>query len=263
MNEWEWQALEDRPEALSITVEGVELRKGSRVRLRPRPGGDTFDLALVGQTALVEAIEQDYDGRFHLAVVLESDPGKDLGFLRQPGHRFFFTPEEVEAIHEPRILVAGIGNIFLGDDAFGVEVVRRLGEFPPGVTVRDYGIRSYDLAYALLDGYDAIILVDAAARGGQPGTLYLIEPDMSGAPEQPPAADAHSMNPASVLQLAKTLGTVSARILVLGCEPAGIGGDQGEIGLSEAVSAAVPAAAERIGQLVANILNGVWPESFT
>jgi hypothetical protein len=179
MNEWEWQLLEDKTEAESICVDGVELKKGDRVRLHPRKGGDVLDIALAGQAAIIESIEQDYEGRLHVAVVVENDPGLDLGVLRQPGHRFFFTPEEVEPL-PLRILVAGIGNIFLGDDGFGVEVIQRLSShpFPKSVQVCDFGIRSYDLAFALLDGYDVTILVDAAPRGAAPGTLYVIEPDI-------------------------------------------------------------------------------------
>jgi hypothetical protein len=121
-----------------LEISGVEVRPGSRVRLRPRPGGDVMDIALTGQTATIECIEQDYEGKHHVCVVLDNDPGRDMGLLRQPGHRFFFDAEEVEpllpeeasnsssAAQKPTILVAGIGNIFLGDDAFGVEVVRRL-----------------------------------------------------------------------------------------------------------------------------------------
>jgi hypothetical protein len=100
MNEWEWQLLEEKTSVESINVSGVEVKAGERVRLRPRAGGDIFDLALAGQVALVESIEQDYEGRNHLAVVLEDDPGRDLGMLRQPGHRFFFSPEEVEPLDE-------------------------------------------------------------------------------------------------------------------------------------------------------------------
>jgi len=96
MNEWEWQLLEDKNPVESFDANGVELRAGSRVILRPRQGGDVFDLALAGKAAVIEAIEQDYEGKFHFAVVLEDDPGMDLGMLRQPGHRFFFNPEEVE-----------------------------------------------------------------------------------------------------------------------------------------------------------------------
>ena len=96
MNEWEWQLLEEKTPVESVNVSGVPVRQGARVRLKPRAGGDIFDLALAGKTAVVEAIEQDYEGKVHLAVVLEDDPGRDLGMLRQPGHRFFFSPEEVE-----------------------------------------------------------------------------------------------------------------------------------------------------------------------
>jgi hypothetical protein len=98
VNEWEWQLLEEKTPVESVPVDGVELRAGSRVVLHPRKGGDVFDLALAGKTALIECIEQDYEGKFHFAVVLEEDPGMDMGMLRQPGHRFFFDPEEVEAV---------------------------------------------------------------------------------------------------------------------------------------------------------------------
>ncbi len=96
MNEWEWQLLEEKTPAESVSIDGTEVKKGDRVLLHPRKGGDIFDLALAGQPAIIEAIEQDYEGKLHLAVVLEDDPGRDLGLLRQPGHRFFFSPEEVE-----------------------------------------------------------------------------------------------------------------------------------------------------------------------
>lgn len=253
MNEWEWQLLEEKPPVESVLVSGIDVKKGGRVRLRPRAGGDIFDLALVGQVAVVESIEQDYEGKLHLAVVLDDDPGKDLGMLRQPGHRFFFSTEEVEPL-PPSILVAGIGNIFLGDDGFGVEVIRRLSsrEFPQSVRVTDFGIRGYDLAYALLDGHDFTILVDAAGRGGAPGTLYVIEPDVTGHS----LMDAHAMNPASVLQLANSMGTVRGRIVLVGCEPATLGGDEGQMGLSDTVAAAVDEAARLIEDLVAKLLRG-------
>jgi hypothetical protein len=88
----------ERPAPSTVTVDGVALRKGSRVRLQPRSGADVMDVVLAGMVALVEAIEQDYEGRIHLAVVLEDDPGRDLGLERQPGHRFFFSPDEVEPL---------------------------------------------------------------------------------------------------------------------------------------------------------------------
>ena len=101
MNEWEWQLLEERTPVESISVLGVELKKGDRVRLRPRAGGDIFDLALAGKIAIIESIEQDYEDKVHFAVVIEDDPGLDMGMLRQPGHRFFFCTEEVEPLWTP------------------------------------------------------------------------------------------------------------------------------------------------------------------
>ena len=90
--------LEEHEQITEVTVGGVQIKTGDHVRLRPRAGGDIFDIALAGQVAIVESIEQDYENTVHLAVVLEDDPGKDLGMLRQPGHRFFFSPEEVEPL---------------------------------------------------------------------------------------------------------------------------------------------------------------------
>jgi hypothetical protein len=98
VNEWEWQLLEEKTPVESLPIGGVEVRAGDRVRLRPRQGGDIFDLALAGKVAVIESIEQDYEGKLHLAVVLDDDPGRDLGMLRQPGHRFFFEPQEVETL---------------------------------------------------------------------------------------------------------------------------------------------------------------------
>jgi hypothetical protein len=97
MNEWEWQLLEDK-KIETVDLKGITLRVGDRVRLCPHDGGDIFDLALAGKTAVVEAIEEDYEGLAHLAVVVDDDPGRDLGMLRRPGHRFFFSPEEVEPL---------------------------------------------------------------------------------------------------------------------------------------------------------------------
>jgi hypothetical protein len=96
MNEWEWQLLEDKPLIDRVPVDGVECSVGDRVRLRPRKGGDVMDLALAGRIGIIESIEQDYEGKLQVAIVLDDDPGKDLGLLRQPGHRFFFAPEELE-----------------------------------------------------------------------------------------------------------------------------------------------------------------------
>jgi len=97
MNQWEWELLEDKPSLEKIESGGRVLQKGDRVRLHPRKGGDIMDLALEGKIGIIESIEQDYEGEVQLAIVMEDDPGRDLGMLRQPGHRFFFKPEEVAA----------------------------------------------------------------------------------------------------------------------------------------------------------------------
>ena len=142
-----------------------------------------------------------------------------------------------------RVLVAGVGNVFLGDDGFGVEVVRRLGSlaWPAGVDVVDFGIRSLDLAYALSDGYDLVVLVDATRRGRAPGTLYVIEPE----PSPPGLVEAHAMVPDTVLGLARGM------VRVVGCEPASIpADDEIHVGLSEVVARSIEPAIELVSQLV-------------
>lgn len=157
-----------------------------------------------------------------------------------------------------KVLVAGVGNIFLGDDAFGVEVVQRLERriLPDHVRVVDFGIRSYDLAYALMEAWELVILVDAVCRGSEPGTVYVIEAEL---PQQEQSAaglsfDAHSMNPVSVLQLAAHLGGTIARTLVVGCEPASTGSDEGgQSGLSQPVQNAIDEAIRVIEELIAGV----------
>ena len=154
-----------------------------------------------------------------------------------------------------KILIAGLGNIFHGDDGFGCEVIRELSreKIPAGTTVKDFGIRSYDLAYALTDGYDTTILVDAVPRGEKPGTVFLIEPDLNRLGElETGAVDAHSLNPVAVLKLAQSLGDISGKLFLVGCEPAVLESD--EIGLSEPVRAAMPQALEMIQSLIAELL---------
>jgi hydrogenase maturation protease len=156
----------------------------------------------------------------------------------------------------PTILVACIGNIFHGDDGFGVEVARQLvgHPLPRQVLVKDFGIRGLDLAYALLDPWDLTILVDACQRGGEPGELYLIEPEMSEL-DGSVVMDAHTMNPAVVLRMVKSLAGTPGRILIVGCEPAELGSDEeGQMGLSGAVQAAVPEAIRMIEDVAAKTL---------
>jgi hydrogenase maturation protease len=158
-----------------------------------------------------------------------------------------------------RMLVAGVGNIFLGDDGFGVEVARRLAsaELPDWVRVADYGTSGMHLAYDLADGYGTTILIDAAPRGGQPGTLTVLEVERehraglaaSGGPLQGSRMfDAHGMQPDLVFGVLDMLGAETGRIFVVGCEPACL--DYG-IGLSEPVAAAVDEAVRLVKTLVA------------
>jgi len=159
-----------------------------------------------------------------------------------------------------RVLIACIGNIFLGDDAFGCEVAKLLAmrPLPHDVKLVDFGIRSFDLAYALMDGYETTIFVDAAPRGGDPGTIYVIEPDQNAiealdsgaAPFEP-----HGMNPLKVLHMVKSLGGKFRKIIVVGCEPQFTGEDgEGFMGLSEPVEAALVKAVEVVESQMAKCL---------
>jgi hydrogenase maturation protease len=146
------------------------------------------------------------------------------------------------------VLVAGIGNIFLGDDGFGVEVAQRLADegMPEGVAVRDYGTRGLHLAFEMLDGgYRTTVLVDATSRGGAPGCLYLIEPDAT--PDEAPTINAHAMSPATVLATLKMLGGSPGRVLIVGCEPASL---EERIGLSGPVAKAVNEAVRFVREIV-------------
>jgi hydrogenase maturation protease len=161
----------------------------------------------------------------------------------------------------PSILIAGIGNIFLGDDGFGCEVVKRLGKrpWPDSVRVIDFGIRGFDLAYALLDGYDVTIFIDAAPRGEAPGTLYTIRPeveDIESIDGQGPVVETHGMNPMKVLSMVKSMGGTFKEIVLVGCEPATFGPEEGQMGLSDEVEAAVDEAVIVVESLVAKIRNG-------
>jgi hydrogenase maturation protease len=154
---------------------------------------------------------------------------------------------------EPQILVAGVGNSWLQDDGFGSKVVEALGraELPGGVTLVDSGTGGLDLAYELMRGYDALVLVDVSRQGGEPGTLYVMEPDPA---EIKPIDDGevinpHGMDPRSVLRFVKTVGGWPGKITVIACEPAEVD----EMGLE--LSPAVAAAVERAVALVLETVN--------
>lgn len=160
----------------------------------------------------------------------------------------------------PTILVAGVGNIFLGDDAFGVEVAASLAKrrLPKEVMVRDFGIRGFDLAYALLNPWEAVILVDALSRGEAPGTLVVLEPNLDGQanPASPDMAmNPHGMDPVRVLRLASSMGNISAQILIVGCEPNDFGDElEGRMGLSPVVQNSVEEASDMVEELVEHML---------
>ena len=293
---------EDYAPPESVVIAGRMVKAGDSVLLRPGRGRqgtltDAMDMMLDGKTARVEVLQQDFENRIYLVVTLDVDPGREQWDERVlPGHRFFFFPEEVDPLEEitkeestegtanhrsasehilpqkilvRRILIACVGNIFLGDDSFGVEVAQRLRSrktkrYPDGVHVVDFGIRGIDLAYTLLDDYDALVLVDAVSRGGSPGTLYLIEPDLSamdpikGVEAGRAAMEAHSMDPVRVLAFARTLGARPIHTVLVGCEPALYNESEEnpeiQMELSEPVRASIDEAIKMIDSLVDELL---------
>jgi len=158
-----------------------------------------------------------------------------------------------------KMLVAGVGNIFFCDDAFGCEVVRRLAkeDLPEGVVVADFGIKGVHLAYELLEGYDTVVIVDAAPCGGKPGDLYLIEPKLEEIAESPlvqaasegesALVDAHGLEPDAIFGMLKALGGNVGRALVVGCEPENL---EDGLGLSATVEAAVEPAVRRLVDII-------------
>jgi hydrogenase maturation protease len=159
-----------------------------------------------------------------------------------------------------RVLVAGIGNVFLGDDGFGVAVAQELlrrDDLGVGVTLREYGIRGFDLAYEMLSGYDAVVLVDAMPQGEPAGTISILEADVDAAGQPSPLADAagavqgHAMTPDAVIALVRAMGGRPPRTLVVGCQPESFGDVAvGRMGLSDSVGAAIPAAVKVVRGLV-------------
>ena len=159
-----------------------------------------------------------------------------------------------------RTLVAGVGNVFLRDDAFGVEVVRLLADRPrqPGVQIKDFGIRGVHLVYELLNGYDLFVLIDAAPRGEAPGTVTVLEVELPSPEELPqPVIDAHSLTPDAIFGLLASLGGRPGRNIVVACEPADV--DAG-MGLTEAVQAALPHAVRAVEDILAEVADGAAPD---
>ena len=159
-----------------------------------------------------------------------------------------------------KILIAGVGNVLRGDDGFGVKVAQSLSQnnsFPDGVKVFEAGIAGIPLVHELMDDYDALIIADAIERGGAPGTIYVIEPDIPDPAALDPSAlhsslaDAHYTEPSKVLVLAKALGVLPPKIFIVGCQPAGY--DELGAELSDEVRAAVQVAISRIESLIENL----------
>jgi hydrogenase maturation protease len=255
------------PFSSTMRIGGVEVGSGTRVRLKPSRRADAHDLFYADRLATVKGVFNDVDGDQHVAVALDDDPASDM--LESQGRFLYFHPDEIEVIaptqnnaaHDVRMLVAGIGNIFLGDDGFGVEVIKHIDTdgLPPEVResakIADFGIRGVHLAYELLDGYDALVLVDAMPFGEPPGTVATFRPDVDSI--DPTSVDAHSMSPAIVLGLLAGLGGHVPRVVVVGCEPMTLA--EG-IGLSQPVSAAVPAAAETVQRVLVDLYSTAQKE---
>ena len=266
-----WEAFLNPPGSdgeETLEINGRRAAKGSRVRLCPPPGrrADAMDMFLAGQTATVAAVYRDLEGQAHVAVTVDAAAATDLHEAN--GRFFYFRPDEIEVLDgdpggapseslQPiaRVLVAGIGNIFLGDDGFGPAVIQRLASraVPEWAKVEDFGIRGVHLAYELLGAspaYTTTIIIDAVSRGGAPGTLYVIEPDAEDLPSASP--DAHALSVEAVLGLLKSIGGEPGRVLIVGCETESVAP---EMGLSAPVASAVDGAAE----LVMNLLTAEGP----
>jgi hydrogenase maturation protease len=159
--------------------------------------------------------------------------------------------------YEPQILVAGIGNAWMGDDGFGGHVAKALGErdIGSGVTVLDFGTGGLDLAYEVMRGYDALVLVDVSRQGGEPGTLYVIDPDPA---EITTISDGevvspHGMDPKTVLRFVKTVGGWPGKVVIVACEPTGSGGVEMGFELSAEVQGAVESAADLVVETIVEL----------
>jgi hydrogenase maturation protease len=245
-----------------MLIGGTEVRTGTRVRLKPTRRADAHDLFYADRLATVKGVFNDVDGAQHVAVALDDDPASDV--LEWQGRFLYFHPDEIEVVADSktlRVLVAGIGNIFLGDDGFGVEVANHIDmdqlapEVRIGTTIEDYGIRGVHLAYELLNGSDALVLIDAMPLGERPGTVVTFEPDVDAIDAS--AVDAHSMSPATVLGLLAGLGGQVPRVVIVGCEPLSV--DEG-IGLSDPVSCAVAPAVDAVCELLTEMYSTAQKE---
>ena len=251
-----------QPEAI---VDGVRFARGLKVVIRPGPDADFHARMLDGRTATIERILTDYDGKTHLGVTIDDDPGQDL--MRETGRLLYFFAPEVEVIdivtedQLRSILIAGVGNAWLRDDGFGGEVARQLADraLPEGVAVMDAGTGGLDLAYEVMRGYDALVILDVSKQGGEPGTLYVMEPDEESVPggiEDGDVINPHGMDPQTVLRFVKSVGAWPGRVMVIACEPADV--EEMGWGLSDEVRDAVARAVDLVVETVAELQSGAF-----
>ena len=253
--------------ARAATAVTVGRRRGAGAAaacvLRPRAGGDVFDRALAGRVAMVEAIQQDIDGDVQLAVTSRTTRGATSASAASPGTGSSSRPTRSSrwpATPAPRrraVLVAGIGNMFLGDDGFGVAVARpaRAARAAAGVEVVDFGIRGMDLAYALGEGWDAALLSTPCRAARPPGTLSLIEPERRAGRAGGARRARHGPGEGARARRASS-AACPPRMLVVGCEPlTRMTGDEEEVvgELSEPVRAALDAAERLVATLLEDL----------
>ena len=261
-------------------VGGQRFVRGGKVIIRPAEDADLHARMLDGRTATIERIFTDYDGKTHLGVTIDDDPGQDL--MRETGRYLYFFAQEVEveptssALRDrPRaisrgammykeplrsVLIAGVGNAWLRDDGFGGEVARRLSErkLPDGCSVMDAGTGGLDLAYEVMRGYDGLVLLDVSKQGGEPGTLYVMEPDeesVPGAIDDGDVINPHGMDPQTMLRFVKSVGAWPGKVVVIACEPADV--EEMGWGLTDRVKAAVDRAVDLVFETVAEMQAGV------
>ncbi len=164
--------------------------------------------------------------------------------------------ETIAPVIKKRVMIAGVGNIFLKDDGFGGAVIKKMlhKKFPEGVEVKDFGTGGLKLAYDLMKGYDGLILLDASKRGEKPGTLYVIEPDekeINPDLENGDPIDPHGADPSTVLRFVKAIGSWPGKVLIVACEPENV--DDFEIGLSDQVTASIDKAIDLVDEIINEI----------
>ncbi|MBV8489646.1 MAG: hydrogenase maturation protease [Candidatus Eremiobacteraeota bacterium] len=242
------------------------IERGDRVVIRKSRESGVLVTALDGRKAVVEGMEVDDLGRSLVAVVLDDDPAHQRG-ERHLAHRFLLSPEDVERVvarSRPRILVGGIGNVYAGDDGFGVAVVRSLAarRLPASVHLVEFGVRGMDLVYALGDGYGAAILVDTASLHCKPGTVDILDA-LEGSYEPPPV-QGHGLYPTHAIALARSLGPTPPIVLLVACQPdlQNVPPDgEANTSLSAAVARSVKSAANAVLACIEGLLSDYFPNA--